>query len=175
MAILKPFSVRRSSRRIKVMLLTAWGLAVLLSLPQTVVFHVEKHPQFQWYEQCVTIFFTSTLSREYEFYYFLMGMIFLYVLPFIVILVTYGGIIWHLHTKSRRGRGGSLSVTNTMEKVWKRDLDEEGMIPVLPTLALFFSKNEHKKYLFWNWNLKGITSSILIVGYLTNRVGNTVL
>ena len=112
------------------MLLTAWGLAVLLSLPQTVVFHVEKHPQFQWYEQCVTIFFTSTLSREYEFLYFLMGMMFLYVLPFIVILVTYGGIIWHLHTKSRRGRGGSLSVTNTMEKVWKRDLDEEGMLPI---------------------------------------------
>ena len=50
LAILKPFSVRRSSRRIKVMLLTAWGLAVLLSLPQTVVFHVEKHPQFQWYQ-----------------------------------------------------------------------------------------------------------------------------
>ena len=136
------------------MLLTAWGLAVLLSLPQTVVFHVEKHPQFQWYEQCVTIFFTSTLSREYEFYYFLMGMIFLYVLPFIVILVTYGGIIWHLHTKSRRGRGGSLSVTNTMEKVWKRDLDEEGMVPVLPTLAqilnqyvLFFFKIEHRNQL----------------------------
>ena len=80
------------------MLATAWILAVLLSLPQMVVFHVEVHPDFTWYEQCVT--FHTFSSRTYEFLYFLMGMIFLYVLPLLVILVTYGGIIIHLHKKS---------------------------------------------------------------------------
>ena len=98
LAILKPFSVRGSSRRIKVMLATAWILAVILSLPQMVVFHVDSHPDYPWYEQCVT--YGTFSSRLYEFLYFLMGMIFLYVFPLLVILVTYGGIITHLHKKS---------------------------------------------------------------------------
>lgn len=41
------------------MILTAWGLAIILSLPQTLVFNVKQHPKFEWYEQCVTIFFES--------------------------------------------------------------------------------------------------------------------
>ena len=80
------------------MLATAWGLAVLLSLPQMYVFHVESHPDFPWYEQCVT--FGSFSSRLYDFLYFFMGMIFLYICPLVVIIVTYGGIIIHLHRKS---------------------------------------------------------------------------
>ena len=98
LAILKPFSVRGSSRRIRVMLATAWILAVILSLPQMVVFHVDSHPDYPWYKQCVT--YGTFSSRLNEFLYFLMGMIFLYVLPLLVILVTYGGIIIHLHKKS---------------------------------------------------------------------------
>jgi hypothetical protein len=80
------------------MLITAWGLAVLLSLPQTFIFHLDRHPDYPWYEQCVT--FGTFNSRLYEFLYFFMGMIFLYILPFVVIIVTYGGIIIHLHKKS---------------------------------------------------------------------------
>ena len=82
----------------KVMLATAWILAAILSLPQMIVFHVKAHPDYPWYEQCVM--YGSFSSRLYEFLYFLMGMIFLYVLPLLVILVTYGGIIIHLHKKS---------------------------------------------------------------------------
>ena len=80
------------------MLATAWILAVILSLPQMVVFHVDSHPDYPWYKQCVT--YGTFSSRLNEFLYFLMGMIFLYVLPLLVILVTYGGIIIHLHKKS---------------------------------------------------------------------------
>ena len=80
------------------MLATAWILAVILSLPQMVVFHVDSHPDYPWYKQCVT--YGTFSSRLNEFLYFLMGMIFLYVFPLLVILVTYGGIITHLHKKS---------------------------------------------------------------------------
>ena len=77
------------------------------------------------YEQCVTIFFNSTSNyrRQYEFIYFFMGMIFLYILPFIVIVVTYGGIIWHLHTKTRNKKG---PVSNIVDNTWARDLEEQG-------------------------------------------------
>ena len=44
--------------------------------------------------------------------YFFLGMIFLYILPLIVIILTYGGIICHLHRKdvrwSRDDEGNSI-------------------------------------------------------------------
>ena len=55
----------------KFMLVTAWVLAVVLSLPQCLIFHVEQHPEYEWYEQCVT--FGSFSSRTYEFLYFFLG------------------------------------------------------------------------------------------------------
>ena len=113
------------------MLATAWGLAVLLSLPQMYVFHVESHPDFPWYEQCVT--FGSFSSRLYEFLYFFMGMIFLYICPLVVIIVTYGGIIIHLHRKS-----GSITTcitrtaaTDDTNPNWDQpELDEEGKLSI---------------------------------------------
>lgn len=38
-------------------------------------------------------------TRQGEFLYFLLGMVFMYILPLIVIIVTYGGIVYHLHKK----------------------------------------------------------------------------
>ena len=46
---------------------------------------------------------TTYLKRNFqEFLYFFLGMIFLYILPLIVIILTYGGIICHLHRKDVR-------------------------------------------------------------------------
>ncbi len=66
------------------------------------------------YGQCVT--YGSFTTRRGEFLYFLLGMVFLYILPLVVITFTYGGIILHLHKKKvvsvvggglfRRGGGG---------------------------------------------------------------------
>jgi len=39
------------------------------------------------------------MNREAEFLYFFVGMFFLYILPLLVIVFTYGGIVWHLHSK----------------------------------------------------------------------------
>ena len=39
------------------------------------------------------------LFRTQEFLYFFIGMFFLYILPLLVIVLTYGGIIVHLHSK----------------------------------------------------------------------------
>ena len=36
------------------MLAVAWGMAVLLSLPQCFVFSLKFHPEYPWYGQCVT-------------------------------------------------------------------------------------------------------------------------
>ena len=59
------------------------------------------HPEFPWYGQCVT--FGAFSSRSAEFLYFLLGMVFLYALPLLVIVVTWGGIVFHLHRVSKFG------------------------------------------------------------------------
>jgi gonadotropin-releasing hormone receptor len=108
------------------MLVTAWILAAILSSPQMIVFHVKSHPDYPWYEQCVM--YGSFSSRLYEFLYFLMGMIFLYILPLLVIFVTYGGIIIHLHRKSSSLSTYIKKVSHdgTTSKWPPEDLEDEG-------------------------------------------------
>ena len=50
------------------MLIVAWTLAVVLSLPQCWVFHLQYHPKYPWYGQCVTY---GSFSNRYgsEFVY----------------------------------------------------------------------------------------------------------
>ena len=91
------------------MLSVAWGLAILLSLPQCWVFRLRYHPDFPWYGQCVT--YGSFSSRSGEFLYFFLGMLFLYVIPLIVIIVTYGGIVFHLHKVGSGKRSVAEAVT----------------------------------------------------------------
>ena len=116
------------------MLFLAWFLAVILSLPQMVVFHVEKHPDYPWYEQCVT--FNTFSSRLHEFFYFLMGMVFLYVLPLLVILVCYGGIIFHLHRKSSP-LTTCIKRPKEDEK-WTPPVEEEGKLDQIFGLPCYF-------------------------------------
>lgn len=55
------------------------------------IFHVETHPHFTWYTQCVT--FNSFPSPAYETAYTIFGMVMMYLVPLLVIIVTYT-IIW---------------------------------------------------------------------------------
>ena len=70
----------------------------------------------------------SFSSRVYEFLYFLMGMIFLYILPLLVILVTYGGISIHPHRKSSSLSTYIKKVSHdgTTSKWPPEDLEDEG-------------------------------------------------
>lgn len=64
-----------------------------------------------------------------------MGMIFLYILPLIVIVVTYGGIIWHLHKKCR---GTTLNITNnTLDPVWRKDLEFDGKYGIFKAQIIY--------------------------------------
>ena len=104
---------------------STFSLLIPISLPQMVVFHVDSHPDYPWYEQCVT--YGTFSSRLYEFLYFLMGMIFLYILPLVVILVTYGGIIIHLHKKSSPLNTCIKKVSHESTSKWPpEDQEDEG-------------------------------------------------
>jgi gonadotropin-releasing hormone receptor len=63
------------------------------------IFHVEAHPQFEWYTQCVT--FHSFPSPAYETAYTLFGAVMMYLVPLAVIVVTYTIILYTIYKKSR--------------------------------------------------------------------------
>ncbi len=62
----------------------------------------------------------SPFLRQAEFLYFLLGMVFLYILPLVVITITYGGIILHLHRNKfatvMAKRGSLFKMTGRMSR-----------------------------------------------------------
>ncbi|CAL8069182.1 unnamed protein product [Orchesella dallaii] len=63
------------------------------------IFHVESHPKFPWYTQCVD--FNAFSKPEYELMYRIFGMVMMYALPFILLVVLYGSIAVELYKLSR--------------------------------------------------------------------------
>lgn len=105
-----PLSITNSGRRCRTMLLAAWLASILCSFPQTVIFHVESHPTFTWYQQCVT--FHSFPTPDYELAYNFFGFGFLYGLPLATIVACYSKILWKIwRINSRRRIGGQKPYT----------------------------------------------------------------
>ena len=124
------------------MVCVAWMTAILLSLPQCVVFHLRYHPKFPWYGQCVT--YGSFSSRQGEFLYFLLGMIFLYIFPLCVIIVTYGGIIFHLHRKGVnmiKGSGGGETRNSSLLRRQQQSSTESSNPPSTFVLGKRFNRS----------------------------------
>ena len=70
---------------------------------QSVIFHVERHPVYTWFEQCVTFNFFPTPAHELA--YNLFNLITVYLLPLIIITASYSGILYTISKNARRARG----------------------------------------------------------------------
>ncbi|XP_025077149.1 gonadotropin-releasing hormone II receptor-like isoform X2 [Pomacea canaliculata] len=101
-AIMHPLSINDATRRGKIMLACSWILSFISSIPQSVIFHVERHPQHRWFKQCVTFnFFPSPM---HELAYNLFIVIALYGLPLLIITTSYSLILCKISKKSRQSR-----------------------------------------------------------------------
>ena len=60
-----------------------------------------SHPVHTWYTQCVT--FGSFPSEDWERIYIIFGMVMIYLLPLVVIVLTYSVILYTILDKSRNG------------------------------------------------------------------------
>jgi hypothetical protein len=58
---------------------------------QVVIFHVERHPNVTWYEQCVA--FNMFPTKMHELTYRVLGMVMMYGLPLVVIIISYACIL----------------------------------------------------------------------------------
>ncbi|XP_070162740.1 adipokinetic hormone/corazonin-related peptide receptor variant I-like isoform X2 [Polyergus mexicanus] len=114
-AVMRPLQILDVYRRGKIMLMLAWVGSVLCSLPQMLVFHLETHPNYTCYTQCITFNFFPSYVHEIS--YTLFGMLIMYWFPLIVIFYTYSSIFMEICRRSkersedkiRRSSSGFLS------------------------------------------------------------------
>ncbi|NXI38024.1 GNRR2 protein, partial [Galbula dea] len=90
-AIVTPLALGRARRRNKVMLGTAWGLSVLLALPQVFVFHTVRRCQPRLFVQCATV--GSFRAHWQETLYNMFTFSCLFLLPLLIMLLCYGRIL----------------------------------------------------------------------------------
>ena len=69
------------------------------------IFHVESHPAYPWFTQCVTFNFYPTPAHELA--YNLFNMAALYAAPLIMIIIAYTLILWEITKKSKESKGMS--------------------------------------------------------------------
>ncbi|OXA61383.1 Gonadotropin-releasing hormone II receptor [Folsomia candida] len=103
MAVRFPMQSLSGVRRSRQMIALSWILSVFCSSPQVVFFQVEHHPVFTWYTQCVV--YSSLPTKTHTFAYFLFGMFFTYLGPFIIILILYCGIVIELIKRHKESKG----------------------------------------------------------------------
>ena len=69
---------------------------------QSVIFHIERHPSYPWFSQCVTFNFFP--SSAHEMAYNLFNITAMYLAPLIVIIVAYTLILCEMSRKSRESK-----------------------------------------------------------------------
>lgn len=80
----------------------------LFSLSQSIIYHIERHPSFPTFEQCVTFNFFSTLWKDALYNLFCVTV--LYLVPLLIIICCYARISWEIYQRSRNtGDGKSKS------------------------------------------------------------------
>ncbi|XP_003690609.1 gonadotropin-releasing hormone II receptor [Apis florea] len=105
-AVIKPLQLWDVDKRGKIMLSFAWVGSIVCSLPQTIVFHLETHPNITWYSQCVT--FNAFPTYTHEITYSLFGMIMMYWFPLVVIIYTYTSILLEIRRRSKKSEDDKI-------------------------------------------------------------------
>ncbi|XP_074651683.1 adipokinetic hormone/corazonin-related peptide receptor variant I-like [Tubulanus polymorphus] len=102
-AIAHPLSLCDADKRGRIMLTIAWLCSTIASIPQSVIFHVERHPDYPWFTQCVTFNFFPTNGHELA--YNLFNLVTVYGIPLVAIIVCYSLILCEMSKKYRQSVG----------------------------------------------------------------------
>ncbi|CAL8098895.1 unnamed protein product [Orchesella dallaii] len=104
-AVVYPLRAVDASRRVKIMLTIAWTAAALCAAPQCIVFRVQSHPDFPAFRQCNSIL-SGVVAEAIN---TAISMSFMYFLPILVIIFSYGNIIIKLAKESDGADDGDNS------------------------------------------------------------------
>lgn len=98
-AILHPLKVNDAQRRSKIMLIFAWVISIICSIPQSIIFRVQEHPEYPQFIQCVSFNFFPTEWHQTA--YNLFCLLALYGIPLFIIIYCYSRILWEISRRSR--------------------------------------------------------------------------
>ncbi|GFS39744.1 gonadotropin-releasing hormone II receptor [Nephila pilipes] len=91
-AIAYPVKVNETEKRVRWMLRYAWAGSFVCSIPQSIIFHMESHPIYEDFKQCVS---SNFFAAEYQkMLYEILCILVLYGGPLIVFLYCYCRIMW---------------------------------------------------------------------------------
>ncbi|OQV13136.1 putative Gonadotropin-releasing hormone II receptor [Hypsibius exemplaris] len=124
MSVWDPLStVTRATCRAKVMVFTAWFLSFACASPQLTVWSLRTHPQFTWYQQCVT--FEAFSSHSAEMAYGLWISLLMYGFPLITIIICYLGIWLRIsyYSKQTQQQGPNVTKIGKVRQADRVDLN----------------------------------------------------
>ncbi|VVC91965.1 unnamed protein product, partial [Leptidea sinapis] len=87
LAVKYPMKSMGTATRSTRLLIVAWILSIVLSIPQTIVFRVVKGPFVEEFHQCVTHGFYTEPWQEQA--YTTLSLVFMFVIPLIILVSTY--------------------------------------------------------------------------------------
>ncbi|CAG4935058.1 unnamed protein product [Colias eurytheme] len=102
-AVLYPLRLAIARKRSKTMLSVAWVVALLCSVPQSLVFRVMRHPTVPEFEQCVS--FEAFSNQHQELAYNVTCLLAMYFLPLVIITVCYACIFCEISKNSTEMSG----------------------------------------------------------------------
>ncbi|KAL0821016.1 hypothetical protein ABMA28_005665 [Loxostege sticticalis] len=120
-AILYPLRLAIARKRSKMMLYLAWMVAILCSLPQSLVFRVMTHPKVPEFQQCVS--FEAFANQRQELAYNVFCLCAMYFLPLMIITVCYVCIFYEISKNSKENSGKYMLDRQSAEHVSARVQD----------------------------------------------------
>ena len=97
----KNYNIVRSKKRQKRIVCAIWIISVLGGMPQAFVFRLVRHPEVAEFEHCRSEIGVKSLESAYH-----LGSLFLlHLLPFLIIVLSYGRICYKV-CEMKRGAGG---------------------------------------------------------------------
>ncbi|XP_050350261.1 gonadotropin-releasing hormone receptor [Nymphalis io] len=137
LAVKYPMKSMATSTRSGRLVIIAWSLSFILSIPQTVVFRVAKGPFIEDFYQCVTHGFYTERWQEQA--YTTLSLVFMFILPLIVLISTY------------------VSTVRTIAK------SEKVFLPEVSRQATFLTPDMNRRRLIDRAKMKSLRMSIVIV------------
>ncbi|NP_001316277.1 gonadotropin-releasing hormone II receptor-like [Kryptolebias marmoratus] len=133
-AILNPLAINKARMRNRIMLTVAWGMSVVLSIPQIFLFHSVTIVHPEDFTQCTTL--GSFAARWHETAYNMFTFSCLFLLPLVIMITCYSRIF---HEISKRLRKDNLPSTEVHLRCSKNNIPKARMRTLKMSVVIVLS------------------------------------
>ncbi|KAK3096878.1 hypothetical protein FSP39_004347 [Pinctada imbricata] len=180
--ILDPMSRNKAPQRVRVMVAVSWFLSALFSIPQALVFSVQRGPFEVDFYQCI-----STVGGIYNKMYNIFCLLMQFMLPLSIMIIAYGLILCTISRKSKEFRDTESTsnssevargqVKNTLLHKAKKKALRMSVFIVLAFIVCWFPYYvifTGKSFGYWNIIDPNLMKGLSMMG-LTNSIINPII